>query len=188
MAGPTIAPPTPPTLPATSATQGEPILKDIHFAASPSFWPPALGWWILLALLMMLLAGFFLWLNPKLKKRKRHQLQREKLLSKLAVLEAQLAENPSNKVIAEINTLLRQCAVNYYPRSKISSLTGSDWLNFLDQSGNTTGFSKGAGRILIEAPYQAGVTKNLNRDEFLTLIRKWISQLSNKENTGGNTA
>ncbi len=186
MAGPTTASAT--TLPATSAAQGEPLLKDIHLAASPSFWPPALGWWILLALSLIVLGGLYLWLNSKLKKKRRHQLQRKKLLSKLAILEAQLVENPSNQTIAEINTLLRQCAVNYYPRSKISSLTGSDWLNFLDQSGNTKGFSKGAGRILIEAPYQAGITNNLNSDEFLTLVRKWVSQLTDKESIGGNAS
>ncbi len=162
-------------------TQSEPALKDIHLAANPSFWPPALGWWILLAATLMILSGLFVWLKSSLDKKKLRDKQRKNLLDKLSSLETQLVKNPSNKAIAEINTLLRQYAVNYYSRSKIASLTGADWLKFLDQSGSTKGFTTGAGQILIEAPYQKSVPINFNQDEFIALIRKWVNQLVHKQ-------
>ena len=82
--------------------------------------------------------------------------------------------------IAETNVLLRRFALAYYPDQNIASLTGSDWLNFLDQSGKTQDFSRGAGRILIDAPYRAGQLENYNSDEFIPLIRKWINQTIQK--------
>ena len=177
---PSAAPPA--TIPTTlPTTQGEPVLKDIHLAANPSFWPPAVGWWILLAVTLIAFAGIFVWLKAKLKKRRRQEEQRKALLEKLSLLETQLIKNPSNQAIAEINTLLRQYAVNFYPRSKISSLTGSDWLKFLDESGNTEGFTKGAGRILVEAPYQKSALENLNQDEFISVVRSWVKQLVNSK-------
>jgi len=176
-----MATPVTPT-PTMANAQTELVLKDIHLPAKPSFWPPAIGWWILLAVSLIALAGIFIGLKTFLNNKKRQAEQRKNLLNKLSVLEAQLVKNPSNKAIAEINTLLRQYAINYYPRSEISSLTGSDWLKFLDQSGNTEGFTKGAGRILVEAPYQKSTLENLNQDEFITLVKSWVKQLVNKRN------
>ncbi len=177
MANPTTAI-TPSTI---STAQTEPVLKDIHLAGTPGFWPPAIGWWIILAVMLIALMGFFVWLKRQRDKKYLREKQRKSLLKKLSVLETQLIKNPSNKAIAEINTLIRQYAVNYYPRSKISSLTGADWLSFLDESGNTTGFTKGAGRILVEAPYQKSVLGNLNQDEFILLVKKWVNQLVNHQ-------
>lgn len=158
-----------------------PQLQDIHLPASPSLWPLAYGWWFLLSILIFLLAWLFLTLYRKAKLKKRQK----QMLSKFKSLEEKLKKNPSNKTIAEINTLLRQLAINTYPREKIASLTGSDWLHFLDQSGKTTNFSKGAGRVLIEAPYQpdttTGLLENFNQDEFLPLIKKWIKTLIKNE-------
>ena len=154
-----------------------PQLQDIHLPVSPSFWPLAIGWWFLLSVAIFLLAWFFLTLYRKAKLKKRQK----QMLAKFTQLEVKLKQQPSNAAIAEINTLLRQLAINTYPREKIASLTGGDWLHFLDQSGKTTNFSKGAGRILIEAPYQqetaTGLLENFNQDEFLPLIKKWIKTL-----------
>ena len=172
------------SLPTAGASSDGLVLKDIHLAGSPDFWPPAIGWWILLTLVLFALGALFLAIRSKLQQQAKRKKQREKLMAKLKIFEDNLSQNPSNKTIAEMNTLLRQLAVNYYPRSEISSLTGSDWLKFLDQSGNTQGFTKGAGRILVEAPYQAGDPENLNLDEFIALIRKWVQRLVDKPRAG----
>jgi len=149
-------------------------LQDIHLPESASFWPLALGWWLLIAVVVVLIA----WLIVKVLKRIKQRKYRAKIFSKFDVLEKKLKTKPSNAVIAEINTLLRQLAVTYYPRSKIASLTGGDWLHFLDQSGGTQGFSRGAGRILIEAPYRLEKeVENLNIKELIPLIRSWARKV-----------
>ncbi len=182
MASPSSLPASSAAIPTTApAAKNELVLKDIHLATNPSFWPPAVGWWILLAVTLIALVSLVKWLKTTLNKKRQRDTQRKALLEKLSLLEKQLMKNPSNKAIADINTLLRQYAINYYPRAEISSLTGSDWLKFLDDSGNTEGFMKGAGRILIEAPYQKSGLENLNQDEFISLVRKWVSQLVNNK-------
>ena len=147
-------------------------LKDIHLPGSPDLWPLALGWWLLLAIIVLAL----FWLFSQLKKRNRIRKHRKMLLSTLDVLEDKLRKDANSETLAEVNVLLRQLAVNYYPRSEIASLTGGDWLHFLDRSGKTHGFSRGAGRILIEAPYQSGKIQNFNIDEFIPLVRSWVKK------------
>ncbi len=161
-------------------------LQDIHLPESASIWPLAIGWWILLFLILFASS----WLIIKAIKRAKQRKHRRMILSKFEVLETKLKTNPSNATIAEINTLLRQLAITYYPRIEIASLTGSDWLQFLDKSGDTHEFSRGAGRILIEAPYQLEKQldkqtnkqsehkiENLNINEFTPLIKNWVKKV-----------
>jgi hypothetical protein len=171
----------------TAPAQDEVVLKDIHLPPSPSFWPPALGWWILLALFIGIFGISFSKFYSAYRKKLRKRRQHKNILSKLKSFEKKLKKNPSNQIIAEINILLRQLSVNYYPRSSIANLTGYDWLNFLDKSGQTQGFTKGAGRILIEAPYKSGETENLNLDEFIVLIRKWVKNIIFNQQNVDNT-
>ena len=147
-------------------------LQDIHLPESASFWPLALGWWILIAVIIFMAV----WAITKVVKRIKQKRQQRRILAKFKALEKKLKANPSNTIVAEINTLLRQLAITYYPRTEIASLTGGDWLHFLDKSGGTHDFSRGAGRILIDAPYRHGELQNLNLDEFTPLIRSWIKK------------
>lgn len=157
-----------------------PQLQDIHLPTSPGIWPLAIGWWILLTLIIFL----GVWLLLRIRRQAKLKKQRDMIFSLLDNLEKKLKEKPGNDVIAEINTLMRQLAINYYPRNIIASLTGANWLDFLDLSGKTKNFSRGAGRILIDAPYQpedhAGGLQNFNKDEFIPLIRRWVKRLIKK--------
>lgn len=149
-------------------------LHDIHLPASPDLWPPAVGWWILLT--FFIIASFLL--SRITRQRRAQEKQHKVILNKLTSLENVLKNKPSNEALAKINTLLRQLAISHYPRDEIASLTGGDWLYFLDQSGKTQGFSQGAGRILVDAPYRSGELQNLNIEEFIPLIRSWVSKLN----------
>jgi len=156
-----------------------PELKDIHFPAAPDFWPPALGWWLLLAATLILAYVLFA------KTRKYLRIKKNKIafFNEFAVIEKQLKQSPNKSLIAEMNVLLRRAALVAYPNNQVASLTGSDWLHFLDESGKTTDFSRGAGRILIDAPYRSGGLENYNGDEFISLIKRWIRK--NAQKVGG---
>lgn len=52
-----------------------------------------------------------------------------------------------------IAVILRRTALAAFPRAQVASLSGSDWLAFLDRSAGTDDFSRGAGKILATAPY-----------------------------------
>ena len=172
-----------------------PKLRDIHLPGEPGIWPLAPGWWILIAVLLVLL----IWLLVKLLKRARQKRYQQKILDQYSVLEQSLLKHPDNQSIAAINTFLRQLAVNHYPRTDIASLTGNNWLAFLDKAGDTSEFTQGAGRILIDAPYQRNARdqgnasnqpaqlQNFDQRQFSTLIRNWIKQLpaKNTKKRGG---
>ena len=147
-------------------------LKDIHFPANPSIWPLALGWWLLLGLCLVVAVWLILTIRKyfSIKKHKRM------LFGELAQLEKKLKDSPDKSIIAETNILLRRLALAYYPNKRVASLTGGDWLEFLDESGNTKNFSRGAGRILIDAPYRSGKLENYNGEEFIPLIRHWVKK------------
>jgi hypothetical protein len=49
--------------------------------------------------------------------------------------------------------LLKRVALAAYPRDRVASLTGPDWLAFLDETGGTTQFSAGSGRPIGDAAY-----------------------------------
>ena len=153
-------------------------LQDIHLPESAGFWPLALGWWILIAIAILVAT----WVVIKVIKRAKKKRYQRIILGKFKILERKLKANPDNATVGEINTLLRQLAISYYPRREIASLTGGDWLHFLDESGDTRGFSRGAGRILIEAPYQLDEKtnhhiENLNLNEFIPLIQNWAKKI-----------
>lgn len=151
-------------------------LKDIHLPEAPDIWPLALGWWILLVMLL----GLVFWFILVVKKYINIQRHKRMLFDELAQLERKLKSSPNKTHVAETNVLLRRLALAYYPNEKVASLTGSNWLKFLDKSGNTENFSKGAGRILIDAPYRSGELENYNGDEFIPLIRSWVTKTSQK--------
>ena len=151
-------------------------LKDIHLPSDPSIWPLAIGWWLLLVLLLMIAIWMFFIVKKAMRIRKYKRL----LLVELTELENKLQNAPDKSLIAETNILLRRMALAYYPEANVASLTGRDWLNFLDQSGDTNNFSRGAGRILIDAPYRSGKLRNYNGDEFIPLIRSWVNKNANK--------
>jgi len=159
-------------------------LHDIHLPTGADIWPLAFGWWLLLVILLISSA---LLLRSYLRQR---QMRKHKtvILKEFEKLVNTLRNNPSNESLAKVNTLLRQLAITRYPRSEIASLTGGDWLHFLDQSGNTHDFSKGPGRILIEAPYRSGKLQNLNLEEFTPMIRRWVSKMAKKGNLPNKAA
>ena len=157
-------------------------LKDIHLPESPGYWPLAPGWWILLVLI--LLVGILL--IRLLLRQARQRKYKQKILDQYIALENKLLEKPDNQAITDINIFMRQLAISKYPRTDIASLTGSKWLQFLDQSGKTQKFTQGMGQVLIAAPYQSGELNGFSSAEFTPLIRQWIKAISKKSNKSIN--
>lgn len=152
-------------------------LHDIHIPSDPNAWPFAIGWWILIALALCLL--FYICL--KIQRLFRIKKHKKLLHQEYSALEGKLQNKPDKDLIAEMNVFLRRLALAFYPNKNIASLTGADWLHFLDTSGKTHDFSRGAGRILIEAPYRSGQLENYNSDEFIPLVRNWVNSTIKKQ-------
>lgn len=146
-------------------------LRDIHAAAPPSFWPPAPGWWVLagLALLMLLLAGR--WLARHIRQRR----YTRRILDELDSLSDFYSEESVAEFITAQSTLMRRIALNRYSRERVASLTGSDWLRFLDETGGNGAFERGVGRALEQAAYRPH-SSDIPAEELLALTRRWVMQ------------
>jgi len=138
-------------------------LRDVIAPAVPGFWPPALGWWLLLALLcaMLLIVGF---LYRRFKRR-----------SPLDELNAVIALPPPQAVV-ELSILMRRIAITRFSRPVVASLCDEDWLVFLDQSGHTNQFTCGPGRILVSAPYCAIPPEQLQ--PLFEVCRNWTQTVA----------
>lgn len=103
-------------------TQTHPLqLADLHLPAIPDPWPLAWGWWASALLIIALFTLLYIVLNHiktqrGLKKGKKQALN-------------QLKHTQS---VSEINTLLRQAALTYFPRDQVAGLSGYQWMAFLD--------------------------------------------------------
>ncbi len=146
-------------------------LRDIHLPAEPGFWPPAPGWWILAVLLLVLL----FWITRMGLRRYRLRRQRQRILAMLADLEEDSSTITPER-IARISSLLRRLALMHYPRQRVASLIGADWLQFLDESGGNGRFSHGPGQVLASGPYQPTLPSDLDIGALSVLLRDWIKK------------
>lgn len=141
-------------------------LRDIHLPTAISWWPLAPGWYIIIALSMMIIAFFAIryWRIWKFRQ------QAINAVTDLAHEFTQSQYAPS--IIAKLNKLLKQMALTCSRNPSVASLYGQAWLEYLDQTGKTHAFTQGAGRLLISTPYQHQNAKNAL--PLFKLAEKWI--------------
>ena len=146
-------------------------LRDIHAAAAPSLWPPAPGWWVLAVLLTAALVMATLWLL-----RRYHRFrQKRQIMNELNSLTNRYKTKNSSEFLAQLSILLRRIALRRYSRERVASLTGSDWLRFLDATGGGGEFEHGVGRILEAGPYRPHM-QEVPAEELLAVARRWVLQ------------
>ena len=146
-------------------------LRDIHAAAAPGVWPPAPGWWLLAVLLIALLVISTLWL---LRRYRDYRLKCQ-IMDEIDALTASRTKDNSIVFLTQLSVLLRRIALRRYARERVASLTGSDWLRFLDATGGNGDFEHGVGQILEVGPY-CPHNRELPAEELLALARRWVKQ------------
>ncbi len=159
-----------PAVPQTPANTLQ--LEDIHLPQQPGFWPPAPGWWLLLALLL----GLALLAARKVRSMLQQRKQQRAVEATLQRLRRELDSGNPQQAITDINVFLRKMALTHYPGEDIASLTGRQWLEFLDRSGHTTEFTRGAGAILAEGPYRAEPPATLDKAALIKAVEQWIKR------------
>ena len=143
-------------------------LKDIHLPEAIGWWPPAIGWW-LLAILIPLLIAFLYWLYKRLTRKTAIKAAKKFL--------ADIKHNPAldnNKKVRELSMLLRRVAISVNPRIEVASLTGGQWLAFLDKSVKGAPFSEGYGQLLAEVPYRNTPPTELEISQLISLCEDWL--------------
>lgn len=149
-------------------------LHDIVEPVAVSWWPPAAGLWLLLAMLLLWLTVLVLlaWLAYR-----RNRYRREALRLLGDISPALLDPRSRNDALGEVAQLLKRTALSAYPRAQVARLNGEQWLDFLDRSGGAGRFSQGAAALLGRISWQPQAGAKLSRQELKEIAaaaRHWI--------------
>lgn len=141
-------------------------IKDILPSADMLWWPLAPLWWLLLLVTLFTVLLIY-------KKRRHATVQRKKYIQKsLQLLETLTKEQDDHAVIEGVSVLLRRTAMSLYGRRKVAGLSANSWIQFLDKTGNTTDFTEGIGKVLLDQPYRKH--SNFDRQAVIGLAQQWL--------------
>lgn len=145
-------------------------LRPMHLPDQPSAWPLAPGWWLLAATVLILVYVLSRWLiNRKRLKASNHY--RKQSLTMLQSLQQRQVSNI--EAVAELNQLLKRCAIQAYGRAQVSGLSGENWLEFLQQQ--TLELNLQAAHLLINGPYlPAEQLQNIDLQPLYLMTEDWI--------------
>ena len=149
-------------------------LRDIHPPPEISWWPPALGWWLLAALIPAIIL-FSLWLYKRLTRKTALKTGR-KLLQEIK----QDSRRDNNKKIKDISALIRRVAVTLDGRKACAGLTGNSWLEYLDRTLDAKNlrsapFVEGIGRLLSDLPYRKEQPGDAELNQLTDLCESWLN-------------
>jgi hypothetical protein len=144
-------------------------LRDIHLPGAVTWWPPAVGWWIVLVCVLAVVA---LW-GLRYYRHYRRRVALKVLGRVLAALE-QGAEPVT--CLQQVSSVLRRFAMSIATdRSAVAGLVGSRWLRYLDSRWDRDLFANGPGGALVVAPYAPA--DSLSREDAValtTLCIDWV--------------
>ncbi|MCF6311541.1 MAG: DUF4381 domain-containing protein [Verrucomicrobiales bacterium] len=140
------------------------LLHDIVTSDPVSWWPLAPGWYVIM---LALLIGVSLLSIRFIQQWQKNRFRRE-ALNQLENI------SPSN-----LPALVKRVALCIAPREQVASLSGDDWLTFLDQTGNTTAFTKKVGQQLLALSYSPSESADTEFSELKKTIHNWILKIPN---------
>ncbi|MBT8049095.1 MAG: DUF4381 domain-containing protein [Xanthomonadales bacterium] len=154
-------------------------LNDIVLPEAVPWWPPAPGWYVLAALLVLCF-GYILVRRLRTRRRNRYR--------KLALLElAAIRQQGSAEALQSLPGLLKRTALSVWPREQVASLSGLEWYRFLDESADMDLFCSQAGVTLETMAYSATTETfpgKMERDLLLDASEHWLRNHS-ADNRGG---
>ena len=128
--------------------QSDPLqqLKPLHLPPDPSWWPPAIGWWILM-LALIILTAWAIYRLVKFSLAMRPIRHGKNLLRELYASQKQ-GDLSDEDFVHLSNELVKRVLVPGLGRAKYSRLSGAQWLSELDSISGSNSFSEGDGKVL----------------------------------------
>ncbi|MSP28583.1 MAG: DUF4381 domain-containing protein [Methylococcales bacterium] len=143
-------------------------LKDLHLPEAIGWFPPAIGWWLVLVLIPVLMMLVY-WCYKRITRNTAFKTAKTMLVT---IKNSTLANTHK---LAELSVLLRRVAISVAPRGQTAGLTGQAWLAFLDSALKDTPFTTGAGRCLADAPYRQSAPSELEIFQLISLCEDWLN-------------
>ena len=132
-------------------TPGVEQLRDIHGLDPMSWWPPALGWWLVtLGAILLVVGSWYVW---QWWRRRLGLDWREDASRQLQVLRGRMEWEDARSVASDLSQLMRRIAIAREGRRACAGLVGQDWLTWLEVHDPQRFPWTRDGRLLIQLPY-----------------------------------
>ena len=95
-------------------------LRDIAQPTDVAWWPPAIGWWVLIGLLL---------LAASIAVYRAVRRWQANAYRRTAIKELDAAKN-----VADVSAILKRTALAAYPRTDVASLSGGAWCAWLSEN------------------------------------------------------
>jgi len=152
------------------------LLRDIHLPDPVSWWPPAVGWWLVAVIAVGLIFAVVTWL--------RHRARTHNSAAAIAAREldqlrgAWAGHGDSRRLVRDLSTWLRRAGMSIASREHAAGLTGRRWHAFLDELAGSPVFAEGGEnelRLLVEGPYRRDLSISTSDAERLVeLCECWL--------------
>ncbi len=151
-------------------------LADIHLPEPVSFWPPAPGWWVLA--LLLLIAAVLAWrsysrAHARAEVRRRAIAELDRCMQRYN--DADDSDSARLRYVNEVNSVLRRVALVHFPDSNAASLSGREWVDFIQKNGDSSGLDDELAEALSFGRFQTHC--DVNVDALDKLGRSWITSL-----------
>jgi hypothetical protein len=150
-------------------------LADIHLPDAVNFWPPAPGWWVLAALVVIALVLVYRRQLARLFLRRRLGSALRELDTAYAAFQSATDKNAAGlQLLQTFNAVLKRVALLHYPDPELPRLSGRAWLRFLDTQMDGADFTAGVGQVLADGVYRPVFTADAAA--LHALCRRWVEQ------------
>lgn len=150
-------------------------LKDIHLPDPASWWPPAVGWWLLPVVAALL--GLLAWKAAAAARRvrARRRLRRQALDELERIRRDFEAEGNAARAMENLSVLLRRVAITAFAGRGVAGNAGRAWVDWLARTG-PQGLDGRALEALVEAPYRPAPEIALR--PVIDAARRWIRHVT----------
>ena len=160
------------------------LLRDIHLPDPLSWWPPAIGWWLVVGCLLASGIGITWW-----RRRRAAYLRAPATIARVDLERLRVAWQEHGDVLrltSELSVWLRRTGMSLTTRAQAASLTGEAWGRFLDELAGEGVFGEENSAWLCEAPYRATGSSHfpppiaetrvdLDAEQYLVTCERWLT-------------
>jgi hypothetical protein len=148
-------------------------LREIEGLDHISWWPLAVGWWAVIALIVLLIVAFIV---RKVRKERYSKNWYKDTYKQLSSLQQNLSKDNSQETATILSEIIRRIAIYKYSRNECAGIYGKEWLIWLKSHDPKNFDWETEGQLLIDAPYappNASFTPD-KIEKLITAIKEWI--------------
>ena len=154
------------------------LLRDIHLPDPVTWWPPAIGWWLVCALVLIVALAVMALVRRRARRRNSPTTIARRDLERLQQAWAEHAD--VQRLLTDLSTWLRRAGMSLASREAAAGVTGERWIRFLDELAGAEFFAADAA-LLIAGPYRsADQSGREDAERMLSTCRRWLAAVTHR--------